>query len=86
MSLSLLTTGDASVLITRRLWLFMLSRCNVAAEAKLGQVDRPTLQSIAKRVVSDRYVVSGQYLGEFASISLYVCMAVVLSTFHYTLL
>eukprot|EP01036_Dinobryon_divergens_P023732 gene23732-32114_t len=33
------------------------NRCNVAAEAKLGQLDRPTLQSIAKRVVSDRYVV-----------------------------
>ena len=47
------------MVITRRLWLFMLSRCNVSAEAKIGQVDRPTLLSIAKRVVADRYVVSG---------------------------
>ena len=52
--------ADASVLITRRLWLFMLSRCNVTAEAKLGQVDRPTLLSIAKRIVADRYLVSGK--------------------------
>ena len=56
----MLPAADASVLITRRLWLFMLSRCNVTAEAKLGQVDRPTLLSIAKRIVADRYLVSGK--------------------------
>mmetsp|Transcript_7901 Transcript_7901/g.11809 ORF Transcript_7901/g.11809 Transcript_7901/m.11809 type:complete len:425 (-) Transcript_7901:5-1279(-) len=61
---------EASVLITRRLWLYLLKKAGlVSGESKWSSVDRSALLAVANLVVADTFQVSGRgmYKDEFVT-------------------